>query len=63
MVLSIMVPHFPGIGSGGMPPVPPTIIMSGLQLSYFSTPKMLGSSIHDKINYPTLSEGFLSFYI
>ena len=24
-----MVPHFPGIGSGGMPPVPPTILMSG----------------------------------
>ena len=23
-----MVPHFPAIGSGGMPPVPPTILMS-----------------------------------
>jgi hypothetical protein len=30
MVLSIMVPHFPAIGSGGMPPVPPTILMSAL---------------------------------
>jgi hypothetical protein len=29
MVQSIMVPHFPAIGSGGMPPVPPTILMSG----------------------------------
>jgi hypothetical protein len=28
MVLSIMVPHFPALGSGGMPPVPPTILMS-----------------------------------
>ena len=28
MVLSIMVPHFPAIGSGGVPPVPPTILMS-----------------------------------
>jgi hypothetical protein len=28
MGLSIMVPHFPGIGSGGVPPVPPTILMS-----------------------------------
>ena len=28
MVLSIMVPRFPAIGSGGMPPVPPTILMS-----------------------------------
>ena len=23
-----MIPHFPAIGSGGMPPVPPTILMS-----------------------------------
>ena len=30
MVLSIMVPHFPAIGSGGMPPVHPTILMSAL---------------------------------
>ena len=29
MVLSIMVPHFPALGSRGMPPVPPTIFMSG----------------------------------
>ena len=29
MVLSIMVPHFPDIGSGGVPPVPPTILTSG----------------------------------
>ena len=28
MVLSIMVPHFPDIGSGGMPLVPQTILMS-----------------------------------
>jgi hypothetical protein len=28
MVLSIMVPHFPSHGSGGMPPVPPTILMT-----------------------------------
>jgi hypothetical protein len=28
MVLTIMVPHFPVIGSGGMPPVHPTILMS-----------------------------------
>jgi hypothetical protein len=26
-----MVPHFPAIGSGGVPPVPPTIIMSALK--------------------------------
>ena len=31
LVLSIMVPHFPAIGSGGVPPVPPTILMSGMQ--------------------------------
>ena len=29
MVLSIMVPHFPALGSGGMPSMPPTSIMSG----------------------------------
>jgi hypothetical protein len=28
MVLSIKVPHFPAIGSGGVPPVPPTILIS-----------------------------------
>ena len=28
MVLSIMVPHIPALGSGGVPPVPPTILMS-----------------------------------
>ena len=28
MVLGIMVPHFPGTGSGGVPPLPPTILMS-----------------------------------
>ena len=28
MVLSIMVPHFPNTGSGGMPPMPQTILMS-----------------------------------
>ena len=28
MVLSIVVPHFPALGSGGVPPVPPTILMS-----------------------------------
>ena len=28
MVLSILVPHFPPLGSGGVPPVPPTILMS-----------------------------------
>ena len=27
MVLSIMVPHFPVNGSGGVPPVPLTILM------------------------------------
>jgi hypothetical protein len=27
-ILITMVPHFPAIGSGGMPPVPPTILMS-----------------------------------
>ena len=32
MVLSIMVPHFPALGSGGMPPVPPTILMSAAML-------------------------------
>ena len=26
----IMVPHFPAIGSGGMPPLPPTILLSDL---------------------------------
>ena len=33
MVLSIMVPHFPAIGSGVVPPVPPTILMSDQQLT------------------------------
>jgi hypothetical protein len=28
MVLSIMVPHFASIGYRGLPPVPPTILMS-----------------------------------
>jgi hypothetical protein len=28
MVLRIMVPHYPAIGSGGVPPMPPTILMS-----------------------------------
>ena len=28
MVISIMAPHFPALGSGGMPPVPQTILMS-----------------------------------
>ena len=28
MVLSIMVPHFPDLGSGGEPPLPPIILMS-----------------------------------
>jgi hypothetical protein len=28
MVLSIMVPQYPAIGSGGVPLVPPTILMS-----------------------------------
>jgi hypothetical protein len=29
MILSIIVPHFPALGSGGVLPVPPTILMSG----------------------------------
>ena len=29
MVLSIVVPHFPSIGSGGMPPVPPPFYGGG----------------------------------
>jgi hypothetical protein len=29
MVLSIMVPHIPTLGFGGVPPVPPAILMSG----------------------------------
>ena len=33
MVLSIMVPHYPAIGSGGMPPVPPTILMSAFLIN------------------------------
>ena len=32
MVLSIMVPHFPVVGSRGGPPVPPTILMSELKM-------------------------------
>ena len=28
-----MVPHFSAIGNGGMPPVPPTILMSGCDTS------------------------------
>ena len=36
-VLSIMIPDFPAIGSGGVPPVPPTILMSALVvILYFS---------------------------
>ena len=34
MVLSIMVPHFPAIGSGG---VPPTILMSAALLGILYT--------------------------
>ena len=30
MVLSIMVPHIPAFGTGGMPLVPPTILMSAI---------------------------------
>jgi hypothetical protein len=37
MVLSIMVPHFPAIGSGGVPPVPPTILMSAALLGILYT--------------------------
>jgi hypothetical protein len=29
IALSLMVSHFPAIGSGGVPPVPPTILRSG----------------------------------
>jgi hypothetical protein len=32
MVLSLMVPYFTVIGSRGVPPVPPTILMSGMLL-------------------------------
>jgi hypothetical protein len=35
MVLIIMFPHFPAMGSGGMPPVPPTILMSGLDSTVY----------------------------
>jgi hypothetical protein len=31
-ILIIMVPHFPAIGSGGMPHMPPTILMSDAKL-------------------------------
>ena len=31
-----MVPHFPALGSGGMPPVPPTILMSAMHMEIFS---------------------------
>jgi hypothetical protein len=34
MVLSIMVPQFPAIGSGGVPSVPPTILMSDVLLNH-----------------------------
>ena len=38
MVLSIIVPHFPALGSGGVPPVPPIILMSGYYyLCFMST--------------------------
>jgi hypothetical protein len=33
MDFSIMVPHFPALGSGGVPPVPPTILMFECQAS------------------------------
>ena len=33
MVLSIMVPQFSAIGSGGVPLVPPTILMSAIMLN------------------------------
>ena len=36
MVLSIMVPHFFAIGSGGVPPVPPTILMSDNMLMCYA---------------------------
>ena len=34
MVFSIMVPHFLAYGSKGMPPVPPTILMSDTTLHF-----------------------------
>jgi hypothetical protein len=33
MVLSHMVPQFPAIGSEGVPPMPPTILMSVVRLN------------------------------
>ena len=37
MVLSIMVPNLSAIGSGGVPPVPPTILMSAALLDIPNT--------------------------
>ena len=48
MVLGIMVPHFPATGSGGVPPLPPTILMSG-----FGFPSFL-RIIHVHL-YPSIS--------
>jgi hypothetical protein len=43
MVFSIMVPHFADIGSGGMPPMPTTILMSGChKLTMLSKNDLLG---------------------
>jgi hypothetical protein len=35
MVLSHMVPQFSAIGSGGVPPMPPTILMSDTHYSIY----------------------------
>ena len=34
MVLRIMVPHFPAIGCEGLPSVPPTILMSAMEVIF-----------------------------
>ena len=44
MVLSIMFPHFPALGSGGVPPVPPTILMSASFTSKKKSPTVGVSS-------------------
>ena len=58
MVLSIMVPHFPAIGFRGMPPVSPTILMSGLDMVL--GPGLIGLIIlieYSTWKFSTLPEG------
>ena len=52
MVINIMVPHFPALGSGGMPSLPSTILKSVLKVTKYpkiwKTPQYLTKRRHKK---------------